>query len=137
MTAHIAQDPDQAGAFLAIHLEAQAQEHRLMPWYAVLRPARPLAIPGKACALGLSVKAASDWGRVVYSLRDAKGETWLSVGSKDEWNCNDTHGWSVFNFDGWRYLRFELPAHSEYDTSAKRARPGGGTTAATASSICR
>ena len=72
-------------------------------------------IPGKASHLGLWVKAASDWGRVVYCLRDAKGERWLSVGKKGEWNVDDVHSWSTFNFDGWRYLPFEMPANSPYD----------------------
>ena len=101
---------------LAVHLEAQQERERpFMPWYSVLTPARPIEIPGKASALGLWVRAASDWGRVVYCLRDAKGERWISIGTKDDWNCNDPHNWSVFNFDGWRYLRFEMPAHSGYD----------------------
>jgi len=60
-------------------------------------------------------KAASDWGRVVYCLKDAKGERWLSVGKKGEWNVDDTHNWSAFNYDGWRYLTFELPANAPYD----------------------
>ena len=80
-----------------------------MPFYTTLMPARPVVIPGKASHLGLWVKAASDWGRVVYCLRDAKGERWLSVGKKGEWNVDDVHSWSAFNFDGWRYLTFELP----------------------------
>ena len=33
-----------------------------------------MAIPGKASHLGLWVRAASDWGRVVYVLRDLIGE---------------------------------------------------------------
>ena len=78
--------------------------------------AKPVAIPGKALALGLWVKGASDWGRVVYCLRDANDEMWISVGAKDQWNCDDVHSWSRFNFDGWRYVRFELPSHTEWDT---------------------
>ena len=35
------------------------------------------------------VKAASDWGRVVYCLNDAKGERWVRVGKKGEWNVDD------------------------------------------------
>ncbi len=116
MTGQVVGDPNRPGQHLAVHLAAQEPERKLMPWYSVIKPARPLVIPGKAAALGLWVKAASDWGRVVYALKDAKGERWLSVGTKDQWNCNDPHGWSSFNFDGWRYLRFELPAHSPYDS---------------------
>src|SRR5207302_3559109 len=38
-----------------------------------------------------------------------------SVGKKGEWNVDDVHNWSAFNYDGWRYLTFELPANSPYD----------------------
>jgi len=115
MTASVTNDPGRPGSALAIRLEAQDQERKLMPWYSIVKPAKPLAIPGKATALGLWVKAASDWGRVVYALRDARGERWISIGTPDQWNCNDPHGWSMFNFDGWRYLRFELPGSAPYD----------------------
>jgi hypothetical protein len=100
---------------LAVRLEQQPKERRTMPFYTTLVPPRPIVIPGKASHLGLWVKAASDWGRVVYCLRDARGERWLSIGKKDEWNVDDTHNWSAFNFDGWRYLTFELPANAPYD----------------------
>ncbi len=115
MTATVTNDPGRPEPALAIRLEAQERERQLMPWYSILKPAKPVEIPGKAAALGLWVKAASDWGRVVYNLKDAQGERWISIGTKDQWNCNDPHGWSMFNFDGWRYVRFELPANSPYD----------------------
>jgi len=116
MSGSIVTDSDRPGPAMAIHLERQEAERKLMPWYSVLKPIRPIAIPGKSAALGLWVKARSDWGRVVYALRDAKGERWLSVGAKDDWNCDDPHSWSSFCFDGWRYLRFEMPAHAPWDT---------------------
>ncbi len=100
---------------LAVRLEKQPKERRTMPFYTTLVPPKPIVIPGKASHLGLWVKAASDWGRVVYCLKDAKGERWLSIGKKNEWNVDDTHNWSAFNFDGWRYLTFELPANAPYD----------------------
>ncbi|MHB0935280.1 MAG: hypothetical protein ACYC6A_02720 [Armatimonadota bacterium] len=100
---------------LAVTLGKQAKERKVMPYYTTIAPAKPVAIPGKASHLGLWVRGASDWGRVVYSLRDAEGERWISVGTKDDWNCDDIYSWSYFNFDGWRYLRFELPANSPYD----------------------
>jgi hypothetical protein len=106
---------DLYGKALAIHLEKPEKERRTMPFYTTLVPAKPLAIPGKASHLGVWVKAASDWGRVVYCLRDAKGERWLSVGKKGEWNVDDVHSWSAFNFDGWRYLTFEMPGNAPYD----------------------
>jgi len=115
MAASSVEDPER-GAALAVKLLKQDKEHKLMPWYTAIKPIRPVVIPGKSVALGLWVKAASDWGRVVYCLRDANDEMWLSIGGKDQWNCDDTHSWSRFNFDGWRYLRFELPSHTQYDS---------------------
>jgi len=107
---------DQGGTALAVHLGEQDQERRLHPYYTTLVPGAPITVPGKASRLGLWAKAASDWGRVVYAIRDANGERWISVGTKDEWNCDDPHQWSHFCFDGWRYLRFEMPANAPYDT---------------------
>jgi len=115
MSTRVTTDPERQGKFLSVHLEKQDVERNVMPYYTVLKPKAPLTITGKACALGLWVKAHSDWGRVVYCLRDAKGERWINIGTKDQWNCDDVHSWVQFNFDGWRYLRFELPANSEYD----------------------
>lgn len=110
-----AEGPQAGEKALAVRLEKQEKERKTMPFYTTLVPARPIVIPGKASKLGLWVKAASDWGRYVYCLKDAKGERWLSVGKKGEWNVDDTHNWSAFNFDGWRYLPFELPGHAPYD----------------------
>jgi hypothetical protein len=107
------------GKVLVSKLEKQDTVHELMPWYNILRPKRPITLPYAPSAIGLWVKGASDWGRVVYILRDAKGEEWISVGTKDQWNCDDVHSWSSFNFDGWRYVRFELPGHAGYDSFRK------------------
>ena len=100
-------------------LEKQDKVHELMPWYNVLAPKKPVPIKGAPSHLGLWVRGAGDWGRVVYCLRDAKGERWISIGTKDQWNCDDLHSWSSFNFDGWRYLRFEMPGHTGYDNYRK------------------
>jgi len=104
------------GQALAVHLEKQDKERKTMPWYTTLVPGRPITIPGKASHLGLWVKGASDWGRVVYSLRDAAGERWVSIGTREQWNVDDIHCWSKFCFDGWRYLRFEMPSSLPYDS---------------------
>jgi len=130
MSAKVVADAERPGPCLAVHLEEQEKERQLMPWYSVLRPQEPVTIPGKALALGLWVKGNSDWGRVVYCLRDAKDERWISIGFKDQYNCDDVHSWSYFNFDGWCYIRFELPSHTAYDTFREYGttwwRSGGG-----------
>lgn len=117
MTAKSVKAPKEQGrSALAIHLEDQPIDRKVMPYYTTLVPPAPVKIEGKASHIGLWVKASSDWGRVVYTLRDAKGEKWISIGQSNQWNCDDTHNWSVFCFDGWRYLRFEMPSNAPYDT---------------------
>jgi hypothetical protein len=107
------------GSVLRSKLEKQETVHELMPWYNILVPKKPIVLDGAPSALGLWVKGASDWGRVIYTLRDARGERWTSIGTQDQYNCDDVHSWSAFNFDGWRYLRFELPGHTGYDSFRK------------------
>lgn len=103
------------GKALSVHFPNPEKDRVFVPYYSVLKPAKPIEIPGKASHLGLWVKGASDWGRAVYFCRDAKGEQWINVGTRGAWNCDDLHSWMSFNFDGWRYLRMELPANSGYD----------------------
>jgi hypothetical protein len=117
-SAKVVDDPAR-GKVLESTLEKQETTHELMPWYNILVPAKPIVLAGAPSALGLWVKGASDWGRVIYVLRDAKGEKWTSIGTQDEYNCDDVHSWSAFNFDGWRYVRFELPGHTGYDNFRK------------------
>lgn len=107
--------PEFGGRSLAVRLPAQEKDRGVMPFYTCLKPRRPVAIPGRASHISVWVKAASDWGRIVYVLRDAAGRRWYSVGMRNEWNVDDPKTASYFNFDGWRLLRFEMPSHSPYD----------------------
>lgn len=107
---------DAAGSnVLRITSDAPTSEPNLTPWYGVFEPREPIEIPGKARALGLRVNGNSGWGRIVYEIVDAQGEIFQSVGSKDDWNCDDTHSWSYFCFDGPRYCEFPLPGHAPGD----------------------
>jgi len=106
---------EQGGKAIAVHLGQQTKQQKIMPYYTTLVPPKPIKIAGKASHIGLWVNAHSDWGRVVYSLRDSKGERWISIGTFSDWNCDDPKSMSYFNFDGWRYLRFEMPSNAPYD----------------------
>lgn len=110
---------DDKGKVLASKLDTQERKRELMPWYNVLRPRKPIVIDGAPDRLGLWVRGDSSWGRAIYVLRDAKGERWINIGAKDDYNCDDVHSWAAVNFDGWRYLRFELPGHEGYDSYRK------------------
>ncbi len=101
---------------LSVTLPKQAVDRNLMPYFTCLKPAKPIPIDGKAAHILIWVNANSDWGRVVYVLRDAKDKLWYSVGFAGSWNSDDMPGDSVFCFDGWRLLRYELPAHAPWDS---------------------
>jgi len=98
-----------------VTLQEPPKPKTLGAWFGVYEPKAPIAIPGKARALGIWVNGCSNWGRFVYEIRDAKGETFVSRGTILNWNCNDGHQWSFFNFDGWRYVEFPLPGTLPYD----------------------
>jgi len=111
MQSEAIESPERGGAVWQITLGDPAKERKLAAFYGVFRPRAPIPIPGKAAALGVWARGQSNWGRIIYEIEDAKGEIWQSIGAKDGWNCDDTHCWSYFNFDGWRYLEFPLPGH--------------------------
>jgi hypothetical protein len=101
---------------LSVTLPKQEVDRNLMPYYTCLKPEKPVPISGKAAHILLWANANSDWGRVVYVLRDARGKLWYSVGFAGNWNCDDMPGDSVFCFDSWRLLRYELPANAPWDS---------------------
>ena len=103
------------GPVLSVGLGNQPVDRMVMPYYTCLTMKKPVEIPGKAAALRLDVKAASDWGRVVFVLKDANGRRYYSCGQKGQWNADDMEGNSAFCFDGWRRLRIALPANSPWD----------------------
>ena len=103
------------GKALSVGLPPQKIDRMLMPYYTCLKMKKPVAIPGKAEFLRLDVKAASDWGRVVFQVRDAANKVFYSCGRKGTWNADDMEGQSFFNFDGWRTLRIELPSNAPWD----------------------
>ncbi len=117
LTVEFGQGEDAHPDAAAVTLPVEPGDRPLAIRYGAIKPKKPIAIPGKASALGIYVKGNSSWGRVIYQLRDAKGEIWTATGTKDEWNCDDTHGWSSVNFDGWRYVRFPLPGTHPYDSA--------------------
>jgi hypothetical protein len=90
-----------------------------MPTYERFAAATPLRLPGKPNEIGVWVYGNSGWGRIIFELRDAKGQRWINLGAEssdpsDEtnaWNSDDAYGINRINFDGWRYLGFPLPGN--------------------------
>ncbi len=100
---------------LQVELTNPDENAPLAGFYGVFEPPAPIEIPGQARYLGMRVNGHSAWNRFIYEIEDAKGERWLSCGTKDAWNCDDIHSWSSANHDGWRYLRFPLPGNEPGD----------------------
>jgi len=108
---------------LRVALTEAPEGKPLVGWYGIFKPRQPLPIPGKARALGILANGNSGWGRIVYEIEDANAEIFQSIGTKEDWNCDDTHSWSYFNFDGWRYMEFPLPSHSPGDNYREKDTP--------------
>src|SRR5690606_11093684 len=90
-----------------------------MPMYERLDLAKPVELPGAANEIGVWCHGNGGWGRVLFELRDAAGERWISLGAqvegevepKSDWSTDDPYGLSAINFDGWRYIGFPLPGN--------------------------
>ena len=125
---------DGEGPALRISPKPVKEGKSVMPMYAELAFQKRMELPGKPAEIGLWVDGNSSWSRVIFSLRDASGQRWVSIGAAakgaSEWmgdwltpdllknykpgkiadfNTDDPFGLSRINFDGWRYLGFPLP----------------------------
>lgn len=106
--------------------------------YSALNLNTPVEIPGQPTEIGLMVNGNGGFGRAIFELEDAGGQKWTSIGaeqagdpgpwmadflSKEEyeklkqrkamglsdWNSDDAWGRSFINFDGWRFLKLQMP----------------------------
>ncbi len=111
MTSELVQADGRDGKVMRITMGKVDESKKLMRRYGVFVPKHPIEIHGKATSLGIWVNGNSNWKRVIYEIEDAEGEIYQNVGTKDAWNCDDTHSWSQTNFDGWRFLSFPLPGN--------------------------
>ncbi len=105
------------GDRLSVCLPEGLPDHGPMPFCTTLVPPKPVVLPGRPRVLALDVETDADWGRVVYVLRDATGEKFVSVGRVGTYNVDDTRCDSFFNFSGRRLVRFELPGNRPWDKS--------------------
>nr|HRJ71638.1 hypothetical protein [Terrimicrobiaceae bacterium] len=127
MTAEFLPEAERGGGSVRVTLPAGPADRPLAVRYGTLVPARPVPLPGHPEALGLWVRGNSGWGRVVFRLRDAKGELWTSTGARDEWNADDLLAQSFVCFEDWRYLRIPLPSHTDYDAFRELGTSGWGS----------
>jgi hypothetical protein len=108
-----------------------------MPMYAVLSHKKGIPVPGTPTEVGAWVNGNGGWGRLIFELKDASGQRWISIGAEQkdvprQWvldlvppemrgkwakpaindsNTDDVLGLSRINFDGWRWLAFPLPGN--------------------------
>ena len=116
----LAMDVRAEGGRLAVALPADAPDVGAMPHCTTLVPPKPIVLPGRPRTIALEVTAAADFGRIVYVLRDAKGEKFVSVGTPGTYNVDDPRCDSFFTFNGTRLVRMELPGNRPWDGSRYR-----------------
>ena len=106
-----------AGGRLSVCLPEGLPDRDAMPFCTTLVPPKPIVLPDRPKTIALDVETDADWGRVVYVLRDAKGEKFISVGNVETYNVDDPKCESFFNFSGRRLVRFPLPGSRPWDKS--------------------
>jgi hypothetical protein len=108
-----------------------------LPTYVALRHKKGIPLPERPTQIGLMVNGNGSWGRIIFELEDASGQTWTSIGAAQagkpprwmedwlspkevaamgtmmsgDWNTNDPWQRSRINFEGWRYVDFPLPGN--------------------------
>ncbi len=96
-----------------------------------------IAPPGEPTEIGVWVNGNSSWGRVIFELQDASGQTWTSIGAlqrgelspwlldwmpkealentkaltQADWNTDGVFSGRWIDFDGWRYVGIPLPGN--------------------------
>ena len=96
-------------------LEVELKPTQPVSWdllheYAFLKFRAPVVASGTNTSVGVWVRGNSGWGDVMWEVANAKGEKWLTTGVYWDWP-----GKLAINFDGWHFLRLEIP---------ERWRPG-------------
>ncbi len=52
-----------------------------MPMYSSYALAKPVELKGQPTSIAIAVKGNSGWGRFIFELKDASGQTWRSIGA--------------------------------------------------------
>ncbi len=112
-----------------------------MPMYSTFALNQPVTLTGQPTSIAIQIKGNSGWGRIIFELRDASGQTWRSIGAPQrgelspwlldwmpkamqqqnagdkqvnkiaDWNTDDVFGKSRIHFDGWKYIDYPLPGN--------------------------
>ncbi|MCH5376220.1 MAG: hypothetical protein JJ992_19800, partial [Planctomycetes bacterium] len=68
------QDQQRRSTVFRVQLTSPNESKPMVGFYGVFVPPKPIDIPGKARSLGVWMKGASGWNRIIYEIADAKGE---------------------------------------------------------------
>jgi hypothetical protein len=52
-----------------------------MPMYTTYHLAKPVELKGEPTSMAIAVKGNSGWGRIIFELKDASGQTWRHLGA--------------------------------------------------------
>ena len=108
------------GRVIEVTLDGSQSGPDVASYYNTIAAKNPITLPGTPREIGLWVFGNSSWGRIVFGLADAKGETWTHTGAAEtnggaDWNTVDTESTSYVNFDGWRFVGVALPGQYSFD----------------------
>lgn len=101
---------EKVGPCVELTLNPQPEVAWSISRYTTLQAKEPIPVPGEPKSIGMWVKGNSCWGRVFWEFEDAKGATFYSIGAAGGgWSMGDWKGKTFINFDGWNYLKVDLP----------------------------
>ena len=126
-SASVVSDPDK-GKVLASKLEKQDRPRELMPWYNTLRPAKPITLAGAPSHIGIWVKGASDWGRVIYVFATPRASGGSASAPRTTTTATTSTAGAASTSTAGATSASSCPATWATTASENRARPGGGPT---------
>jgi hypothetical protein len=101
-----ANTPEKGGAIeVELKTDNNKDLSKYVTEYATVRLNTPAPIEGNPAAIGVWVDGNSNWGRILFEIEDAQGETWRSIATGG-WGCDvlDWPGNISVNFDGWNFV---------------------------------
>lgn len=117
-----ATDP-QKGQVLELRPQLPADNPIGLVRYVELAAVQPKEIPGEPTHVGVWVKGNSNFGRIMFEVKDAKGRSFYSKGGPaGGWNLLDWRGRFYNNFDGWNYISAKLPRRYDDKNNAPQVR---------------
>lgn len=94
---------DEKGKCIEFKLIKEGKKPDVFAEYTKIELKKPVALAGEPDKVGVWVKGDGGWGKIGFEIQDSNGYLWRTEGM---WH--DFPGDLYINFDGWRFVTFDL-----------------------------